>query len=166
MREMHPTNERLVDYLHGELPAREDADVHEHLASCLPCSQARESETNLTELLRAHAKAEERELPTSLKLNIQEAIERERSSGLQRRIAAAFRPMIAVPAAAVVALALYFAATASHGVHAPARIDARYYVENHAALDATTPFAQETALPSVLTSDTVATDQQPVDETR
>ena len=165
MREMHPTNEQLVDYLHGELPARADAVVHEHLTACRPCSQARESEARLTEILRAHARAEEREFPEALKRSIREAIERERAPSSAHWLTSLFRPIVAVPVALAATLVLYVGVNMSHGVTRPARIDAAYYVEDHAALDATTPFAQERALPAMLTSDAVAADQRPIDAT-
>ena len=46
-------------------------------------------------------------------------------------------------------------------------IDASYYVDNHAALTATAPFAEEAPMPAMLTSqDAPLADERPVDETR
>jgi anti-sigma factor (TIGR02949 family) len=155
MNETHLTVERLVDYLHGELSPQEDAAVHAHLAECRECSEARDAETSLSELLRAHARTEERELPAGVVARIWDAIDNARAPSPWQRLLAAMRPAIALPAAAALALALYFARTLPHGMLGTPKIDAAYYVENHAALTATTPFAEDSPLPVVLTSDEV-----------
>jgi predicted anti-sigma-YlaC factor YlaD len=157
MNQSHLSVEQLVDYLHGELSPQEDATVHAHLAECRFCSEAYDTEAALSGVLRAHASAEERELPESVVARIRDAIERERSSTAWQWLAAALRPAIALPVAAALAFALYLSATAWHGV-GTTTIDATDYVENHAALAATTPFAQESALPTMLTSDDAVTE--------
>jgi anti-sigma factor RsiW len=152
MNETHLTVEQLVDYLHGELPPQEDAAAHAHLAGCPDCSEARDAEASLSELLRAHARSEERELPAGVVARIWDAVDNARAPSLWARLFTAMRPAVALPAAVALALALYFARTLPHGTP---KIDAAYYVENHAALTATTPFAQDSPLPVVLTSDEV-----------
>lgn len=155
MNQTHPSIEQLVDYLHGELPPPEDAAVHAHLAGCRECFEARDAEAALSEMLRAHARKEERELPDSVVARIWEAIGNQAAPSTWQSLVAALRPAIALPAAAALAVALFAAATFWHGTLGARRIDAAYYVENHAALTATTPFAQDSPLPVVLTSDEV-----------
>jgi predicted anti-sigma-YlaC factor YlaD len=155
MNETHLTVEQLVEYLHGELSPQQDAVVHAHLAECSFCSQAYDSEAALSGMLREHARAEERELPEGVIARIHDAIDRERSTPAWQRLATMLRPAFALPAAAVLGLVLYFGATRLHGTLGAPKIDAAYYVENHAALTATTPFAQDSPLPVVLTSDEV-----------
>jgi hypothetical protein len=41
-------------------------------------------------------------------------------------------------------------------------INAAYYVNNHAALTASAPFAEDAPIPAMLTSDDTAADQQTV----
>lgn len=149
---MHPTPEELVDYLHGELPAQQDAAVHAHLAECSPCARAYESEASLTELLRAHARSEQRELPYRVITGIRDAAAGTAAASPWERIRSALRPIVLIPAAAALAVALYLGL----GVRHPAGvtpIDAASYVNNHAALTATTPFAEDAPIPATLTSD-------------
>jgi anti-sigma factor RsiW len=164
MNETHPSTEQLVDYLHGELPPPQDAALHAHLAGCASCAQAHAEESALTELLRAHARAEERELPASVATKIREAAMR-RPSGWDA-VRSAFRPVMLLPAAAAIAVVLYV----GFGSHRPARatmIDASYYVDSHAALAAAAPFAEDAPMPTMLTSDNAALpDERPVDETK
>lgn len=164
MNETHPTREQLVDFLHGELPARDDAAVHAHVAACGECAQAHADEAALTGLLRTHAAAEERELPESVVANIRAAVA-QKPSALER-LRSALRPVILVPAAAAVAVALYIGFVT---VRAPVRattIDAAYYVDSHAALSANAPFSEDAPMPAMLTSDASYSDERPVDETR
>ena len=63
MNQTHPTPDELVDYLHGELPAPRSAAIAAHVAGCPECADARDAEVSVTQLLRAHARAQERELP-------------------------------------------------------------------------------------------------------
>jgi anti-sigma factor RsiW len=155
MNETHLTVEQLVDYLHGELSPQEDAAAHDHLAGCSECSEARDAEASLSELLRAHARSEERELPAGVVARIWDAVDNAPAPSPWARLFAAMRPAVVLPAAAALALAVYFARTLPHGALGTPKIDAAYYVENHAALTATTPFAQDSPLPVVLTSDEV-----------
>jgi anti-sigma factor RsiW len=151
MNQTHPTPEQLVDYLHGELPAQQDAAVHAHVAECPSCAQAYESEASLTELLRAYARSEERELPYGLIAGIREAAANAASASAWDRLRSALRPVVLVPAAAALAVALYLGLGARHPAVATP-INAAYYVDNHAALTATTPFSEDAPIPAVLTS--------------
>ncbi len=154
MNETHLTHEQLVDYLHGELAAGDDAAVHAHLAGCVPCSQAHEAEVSLSDVLRAHARAEERELPPSVIAGIRTATERKPlASSLWHRLSEGFRPVVLLPAAAALALVLYVGMTAMHRRPVAPTIDAAAYLENHTALTATTPFSGESTIAPTLASD-------------
>ncbi|MBV8067833.1 MAG: zf-HC2 domain-containing protein [Candidatus Eremiobacteraeota bacterium] len=151
MNETHPSIERIVDYLYRELPPEDDAAVHAHLASCRSCDERRAEELSLTELLRAHANATERELPLRVVAGIRSAVEHPPQS-LWERLNAALRPIVLVPVAAAVAVALYIGYDAWHRAAVPTAIDAGYYVNSHAVMAAAAPFG-DAAPPMVLTSD-------------
>jgi len=51
MNGAHPSVERVVEYLHGELSAAEDAAIHAHLAGCPECDGKRGEELAITEAL-------------------------------------------------------------------------------------------------------------------
>ncbi len=150
MNETHPSIEQIVDYLHDELPAAEDAAMHAHLAECRSCDERRAEELALTEQLRAYAAAEERDLPPSVVAKIRSAIQS--------------------PPSAWVGMAAL--GTASHlgrpgrrhnrnyvlrrlwGVAArtaPTAIEAAYYVDAHAAMATIAPFS-DGAAPAAFTS--------------
>jgi len=163
MNETHPSLEELVEYIHGELAPERDAAVHAHLADCSACTQQRDAEASLTDLLRAHANAEERDLPPSVIAGIRHAIAhppRAAWSPFQMVL----RPAVALAAAAAVAAILYFGNPAWHSAAPLTKIDAAYYLDNHTALTATTPFFHDPPMPMMLTSDTVS-DERPVNET-
>ena len=144
MNETHPTIDQIVDYLHGELSAPEDAALHAHLAGCRSCDELRAQEVALTEILRAHARAQERELPNRVVMRIHDGIKDRRPR---------FRPVLLFPAMAAAAAAIYLALNLWHPVANGTTIDASYYVDNHAALAAGAPFSENAPLPAVLTSD-------------
>jgi anti-sigma factor RsiW len=155
MNEMHPSLEELVDYMHGELSPERDAVIHAHLADCPVCAQHHDAEASLTDLLRAHASAEERDLPPSVVAGIHTAIARPAPtawSPLQMIV----RPAFALSAAAVIAAMVYFGNPAWHRGVPLTRIDAAYYLDNHTALTATTPFFHDPPMPIMLTSDSAA----------
>ena len=144
MNQTHPSTERIIDYLHGELPAADDAAIHAHLAECPSCEERRAKELELTEVLRAHARANEHELPTSVVAKIHDAIERPSPAPNPFRFA--FRPIFFLPAAAAAAIALYFGFGARHATATATAVNPAYYVGAHAAVAATAPFAED-ALP-------------------
>jgi predicted anti-sigma-YlaC factor YlaD len=167
MNQTHPPLEQLVEFLHGELPAPQDALVHAHLAACSQCANAYEAEASLTEILRAHATSQERELPGAIAAAIRDAIERPRQARAWEMIRSMLRLVLVIPAAAAIAVALYFGTSAWH--HRPAAatpINAAYYVDNHAALTADAPFSEDAPIPVVLTSGDTAGAEQPVNEPR
>jgi anti-sigma factor RsiW len=150
MNETHPSIEQIVDYLHGELAPSEDAAIHAHLAGCRSCDERRADEVAISEALQTHARAEERELPASVVARIRTAIARPPQTAWER-LRDALRPVVLVPAAAAVGVAVYLGFNAWHASVAPTAINAAYYVNNHAAMTTTAPFADEVQ-PAMLTS--------------
>ena len=151
MNQTHPSIDRIVDYLHGELPAAEDAAMHAHLAGCSSCEELRAQEVAITETLRAHARAAERELPAGLTARIRAAVEGPPPASLWERLRAGLRPALMLPAAAAIAIVLYFGFATRHGAPLPTAIDPSFYVQNHAVMAANAPFSQDGA-PVELTS--------------
>jgi anti-sigma factor RsiW len=151
MNETHPSIEQIVDYLHGELGPVEDAAIHAHLEACPDCEERRAQEVAITEALRAYAHATERETPPALIAGIQQRIVRSSSPSIGERLAAAFRPIVLFPAAAVAAAILYVGVDVWRDRTAnTTTIDAASYVENHNAMAAIAPFGDDTPM---LTSD-------------
>ncbi len=164
MSQTHPRPEELTDYVHGALASARDAAVHAHLAECSACARAYEAEAALTEVLRAHARAEERELPDRVVAAVRASVERPPRESIWQSLRGAFRPMVFIPVAAAVAVALYFGVNAWRAAFGATPIDAAYYVNNHAALTAGAPFSEDAPVPAMLTSDDAA--DQPPDEQR
>jgi anti-sigma factor RsiW len=152
MSQLHPTPDELVDYLHEELPAARSAAIAAHIAGCPECSDARDAEVSLTQTLRAHARAQERELPPSVVSGIWAQL-RSRPPTVWERLSAALRPAIAVPVAIAIAAFLFFSIKVAHGPAHAATIDAGYYVENYATLDAATPLSADDPIPQTLAND-------------
>ncbi len=135
----HLANQTLIDYMHAGLGPEQDAQVYAHLESCAACRSDYDAELALTDILRSYAAHETRELPSSVKAEIWERIRAARPSPV-RSLANWFRPAVALPIAAVLALGMYFG-TSYLGPHGVASIDAGYYLEDHAALNSTVPFS-------------------------
>ncbi|MFZ0574928.1 MAG: zf-HC2 domain-containing protein [Candidatus Cybelea sp.] len=152
MNQTHPTPDELVDYLHGELPAPRSAAIAAHIAGCSECADARDAEVSLTQLLRDHARAQERELPPGVVFGIWEKM-RKSPPSVWERLSAAFRPAIAVPVAIAIAAFLFFSVKVAHGPAHAATIGAGYYVETHAALDTATPLSEDDPIPQALAND-------------
>jgi anti-sigma factor RsiW len=151
MNETHPSIEQIVDYLHGELCAADDAAMHAHLAGCPSCEARRGEEITLSEVLRAHAKSIERELPAGVVARIHDAVARPHET-LWEKWRAALRPAVVLPAAAaVVAFVLYLGFGLRHTA-APA-IAASYYVDRHAAFAGSAPLGDDAPMPPTLTTD-------------
>ena len=145
----HPSADRIGDYVAGELAPHEDASIHAHLAACTECSDVRDSEVRMREMLRAHARATERDLPLGFAARIVEvAVASESRDPWWRSLAAALKPAFAVPAVAAVALALYFTMGGNHRQVAGASVDAAAYVEHHAALAMDMPFSEGVPAPA------------------
>jgi anti-sigma factor RsiW len=163
MNQTHLTIEQLIDYARGELSSREDAVVHAHLAYCVACQEARDAEARLVELLRAHARDEEREMPPGLATAIlanaadQSAAAAAATPPFWQRFSQLLRPALVIPMAAALALAAFFMASGFHVRPNGRATDAAAYIENHAALGSTMPFEEaaqgDVAMPTMLTSD-------------
>lgn len=145
----HLSPETLIDFLHGELPAQDDALVHAHLAGCSDCRRTHDAEAALGELLRTSAAAGEREMPSLVTARVWERI-RAAEPGPLARLAALLRPAVAIPLAAVLLLGGWFASPFSHP-HAPT-IDVNYYFEAHAADAGQTPLSERSGTRSLETS--------------
>lgn len=154
----HLTIEELIDYMHGELAPAQDATVYEHMESCTECRAAYDAELSLTEMLRAHARDEERELPATLKAEIWSRV-RSAQPSVWSRLREWFRPAVAVPVAAVIALAAYFG-TSYLGPQGAPSIEAGYYLQDHAAMNGTVPFNDRSVEPSDLINASAVDNQQ------
>jgi anti-sigma factor RsiW len=148
MNEAHVSTEHIIDYLHGELSAAEDAAIHAHLSECAACEERHSEELALTEVLRAHARARERELPPGVVAKIHAAIE-QRPTSIWDGLRSVYRPYY-LPAAAAIAVALYFGFS-SQRTHRTA-INPAYYVDAHTAVAASAPFGEVAPLPAALAS--------------
>jgi len=153
----HITTEELIDYLHHALAPEDDARVYAHIAACAPCSAVYEQETALSEALREHAQLQERDLPAGVSAAIWDAIALPQPT-FADRIRTWLQPMVLIPIAAVVLLALLLLPQLAHIIvptqtasiqsnHAPA-IDAAYYLQDHVSTNRTVPFADTTAMVS------------------
>jgi anti-sigma factor RsiW len=137
---MHYNIETLEDYLHGALGPERDAAIHAHLEGCADCSVLYDEAAGVRDWLRAAARAEEREFPSMIKARVWEAVRTAQPTWLDR-VRAAWRPMIAVPVAGVVAVALYVSIPAVQGTHAAPGVAASYLMEEHAAVASENPLA-------------------------
>lgn len=155
----HLTNEKLIDYMHGALSPQEDAAVHAHMETCALCRAEYDAEVALSEVLRAQARREEREMPSTLKAEIWQRVREEQPSPAVRFFGW-FRPAFALPLAAAIALAAYFGPSIFGGNGAPT-IEAAYYLQDHAALNSTIPFSDRgSANPVDLQTAAVSTNDQ------
>ncbi len=156
MNTSHLSLDRLVDYTRGELSERDDADIHAHLAECNDCARAHESERRLVDLLKAHARAEERELPPGLTTAIRARAADDRADRPRwswHRLPASFGAFAAAGIAAVLAVAFILAFTIPRSAPSNGTVEASAYMANHAALASTMPFEDGTNAPVMLTSD-------------
>ncbi|HEY8296630.1 MAG TPA: anti-sigma factor [Candidatus Baltobacteraceae bacterium] len=155
----HATTDQLIDYIHGALAPEEDAFVHTHIDTCGACREEYASEVSLTELLRTHAAAEEREMPSTIKAAIWQQI-RDAAPSPAQRVIAWMRPAIALPIAAAIVLAAYFGLH-TQPVSAAPMIDAAYLLQDHAAMNSTVPFGDRTgANPATLEGQSSASGDQ------
>lgn len=153
----HLTAEQLIDYLHDALSPGEDASIHAHLDDCGHCRDEYAAEVFLTESLRKQAVLEERELPGGVKAAIWSEIRNARPSPAAR-LAALWRPALALPLAAALAFAVYFGSGMLHRqTPSGPTIEAAYYLQDHAALNNAVPFGDHTgANPAALESPSTA----------
>lgn len=136
----HIATDTLTDYVRGELPSAEDALVHAHLASCTQCRAEYDVEIAIGETLRRLAAAEEVEMPSMVSARVWEQIRAARPSPFTW-VGAFFRPVVAVPLAAALAVGAFFASPLGHPATSAPTIDAMYYLQAHAAQTRRSPFS-------------------------
>jgi anti-sigma factor (TIGR02949 family) len=149
----HLTTDTLIDYLHHGLPPQADAAVHRHLAACAQCKSAYDAEAALSEALRMHARDTDREFPSGVRARVLDEIARASAPSVTFMDALRewLRPAVAIPAAAVLAAA-FLLAVPFNGQNQTPSIDAAYYINDHAEMNGTMPFADATAaVPASLT---------------
>jgi predicted anti-sigma-YlaC factor YlaD len=139
----HYTNEILIDYLHGELPAAEDARLYAHLAICDDCRSRHDAEASLGEMLRAAARSDEREFPSLIKAKVWVAI-RNAEPTFADRLRAFLRPAIAAPLVAMLALFAYFGVPIIRGGAGAPSVGIAYYLDEHTAEAQENPLADHT----------------------
>ena len=139
---MHYNTDTLDDYLHGALGPERDAAIHAHLEACVSCRALYDEAAQVRDWLRAAARAEEREFPSMIKARVWEAVRNAPppSASFADRLRALWRPMIAVPIAAAIAVFAYVGVPSVHG-GPPAGVAATYLLEEHAALASDNPLA-------------------------
>jgi len=135
---MHYDQDTLDDYLHGELDAGRDAAIHAHLAGCAACRLQYDEAAGLRDWIRAAAQADERELPAMVRARVWEAVRTAPPTPFQR-LQAFWRPLLAVPLAAAVAIVAYVGLPVFQPAHAG--VTAAYLLEEHAAGTAENPLA-------------------------
>lgn len=146
----HYSSETLSDYLHGALGPTADRAVLLHLEACRDCARLFDEEALIGEALRTAARAEEFEFPSMVKARVWDALRHERPSLLQR-LRSRWAPAIAVPVAAVVALAAYFGTPILQS-SAPPSVTASYYLDEHNAQTTQSPLGPSVS-PAVYTTD-------------
>lgn len=154
----HLRNETLVDYMHGALTPQEDAAVYAHMETCEACRREFEAEAALTEMLRSYSAQTERDMPGTLKAEIWNRV-RDAQPSAWSRLREWLRPALAVPVAAVLAVAAYFGTTYLGPRGAPA-IAADYYLQDHAALNNTVPFSDRGSVNPVDLENAASVDTQ------
>lgn len=145
----HVTEEQLIDYLHGELAPGTDAALLLHLEGCGDCRARYDGQARLSEVLHAHARATERDLPLGFEARIRAAAESSDPARAGRGFPGWLRPALAIPFAAVFVIAtlLSYELSAHHGT---TTIDAAFYLDDHAALTSRVPFGEGGTVPSAL----------------
>jgi len=158
MKQQHLDTDLIIDYLHHELAADEDALAMQHLSACAECRALHDAQADLSEALRGYARQTERELPAGVVARIWDVVERESAApSFFQQMRGFFRPAYALPVAAALVAAIYFGALPHD--HDTARIDAAYYLEDHAALTSTVPFNEGTVVPASLENEETGSDQ-------
>jgi len=105
---MHYDADTLDDYLHGALGPERDAVIHAHLEACAACRALYDEAATVRDWLRAAAQAEEREFPSMIRARVWERVRAMPAPlSFADRLRALWRPMIAVPVAAVLAVFIY-----------------------------------------------------------
>jgi putative zinc finger protein len=147
----HYDNDILIDYLHGALEPAIDARVFAHLEICSACRTVRDEESAIGESLRRTARAAELEFPSMVKARVWDAV-RHQPPTILERLRTRWGPAIAVPVAAVLALAAYLGMPVLRGQNNPPGIAASYYLDVHNAEAAQNPLGPSVG-PAVYTND-------------
>jgi hypothetical protein len=155
----HPTEEQLIDYLHGELAPGADAEILLHLEGCAQCRDDYDAQARVSELVHDYAAATQCDLPLSLIDSIWTTVDSEAPSWTTR-LAALLRPAVLVPLAAMLVLAAFLGYGPNWHRGETTIIDAAYYLDDHAALTSTVPFGDGPVVPSSLFTGQSASDQQ------
>ena len=155
MNMSHLSSDRLVDYTRGELSPRDDAAVHAHLAECADCAHAYDSELRLVDLLKSHARAEERDLPPGLATAIRARAAGDRAGTRPswHWLSASFGAFAAAGIAAALVVAFVISFTIPRSAPKSVAVDPSAYMANHAALASTMPFEDGTDAPVMMTAD-------------
>ena len=151
----HYDRDTLVDYLHGALEPASDAAVFAHVQGCAACRAARDEEAEIGESLRAFARKDERELPSMVKARVWEAV-REARPTFAERLRSRWGPAIAVPLAAVVALAAYLGTPIVRDRGVAPGVAASFYLDEHNAEATQNPLGPG-IVPGSAAADTSAT---------
>jgi anti-sigma factor RsiW len=151
----HFDRDILIDYLHGALLPAKDAAVFAHLETCDKCRATYEEEAALGEALRTAARASELEFPAMVKARVWDAVRREQPS-LWERFRSRWGPAIAVPVAAIIALAAYFGTPALRGQGGAPGVAASYFLDEHNAEATQNPLGPSVG-PAVYSTDSATT---------
>jgi hypothetical protein len=157
----HLNIEQLTDYLHHALDPESDAAAYTHISECVTCGAAYGREAALSEALRAQARATERDLPIGVLVTVRSRIVAEASrSRAWETVRSWLRPAFVIPAVAIAAVALYIGIPRFVANRQPTAIQAAYYLQDHAEMNGTMPFADATsAVPASLTGNDATTDE-------
>ena len=128
MTSHHPTTETIIDYIHGELSPAADAALFEHFNACTDCRSAYEAELLLTTTLRAGAKRETLEMPSTVKAEVWHRVRAQQPN----RWDFLFKPFVAIPVGAAFALAAFLAIHAMPAAQHPV-VASQYYFDVHSA---------------------------------
>jgi predicted anti-sigma-YlaC factor YlaD len=146
----HYSSEILSDYLHRALSPAADSAVLTHLDVCGDCRRRFDDEAAIGDALRAAARADEREFPSMVKARVWDAVRRERPTLLDR-LHSRWATALAVPVAAMVALAVYFGTPILQSA-GPPTVSASYYLDEHNAQTTQSPLGPSVS-PAVYTTD-------------
>jgi predicted anti-sigma-YlaC factor YlaD len=139
---MHYNADTLDDYIHRALGPERDAAIHAHLEACVECRALYDELAEVRDWVRKAARAEELEFPSIVKARVWERVrEQQLQPSFAERLRALWRPMIAVPIAAVIAGFVYLGVPGAHGGNQPSGVAATYLLEEHAALASDNPLA-------------------------
>jgi len=106
------------------------------------CRTLYDEAAQVRDWLRAAARAEELEFPSMIKARVWDAVRNAPPAPtLADRLRSFWRPMVAVPVAAALAVFAYMGVPAVHGSGQPAGVAATYLLEEHAALASDNPLA-------------------------